>query len=121
MKLLFKKNKLIYYKYGIRNCPCYKNEIEKCYYPGNPTIIKANKNFKDEPEEIIETFHCTFKKYYGPVGIALNELTRKQYEGMLEKNTWCAYPQEDEIKIEYRCYKCNLVVKSETERHKCNI
>lgn len=113
MRLLFRKNKFLSYdKQSGQLCPGFN----KCVHPGS---IGSNKveGFKDEPKRTI--ISCRFKRYIGPCGVALSNYTRAKWEEFERKHTFCWHPDEITRAQEWRCYKCNTLVKSERERHKC--
>lgn len=113
MRLLFKRNKLIsYVKQSGRLCPGFN----KCIHPGSVYSNKIQR-FKDEPETTI--ILCRFRKYMGVYSIPLSKLTKAEWEKIEREHTFCWHPDELTHVHEWRCYKCNALVKSERERHRC--
>ena len=113
MRLLFRRNKLISYdKQSGQIC----TGFDDCLHPGS---VGSNEvqGFKDEPKTTIVL--CRFRKYVGPYGVLLSGYTRAEWEEHERKCTFCWHPEELTYVQEYRCYKCNAIVKSERERHKC--
>lgn len=115
MELLFRRNPLIVTKHSETKCPGY----DGCLHPESVRTLKILTSFKDEPEMFSTSLSCPYKKYYGPSCVIMTEFTRKEYEDMITKNTICTHSDEMITTRNYTCYKCNVTVSSEKERHKC--
>ena len=115
-RLLFRKNKLLHFnRHSGHQCPGY----EKCLHPGSVKENEVNMGLKDEPRiEIIK--YCRYQKYIGPNSVVMSEITKAEYEKMIQENTMCWHHDELKPAEEWRCYKCDGIVKSERERCQCH-
>ena len=115
MELLFHRNPLVVISHSETKCQGYDN----CLHPESVRITKILTSFKDEPKTYNTLQSCPHKDYYGPCCVVMTDFTREEYENMIAKNTICGHPDEKTTTQDYMCYKCNAVVSSEKERHKC--
>lgn len=114
MKLLFKKNKLITYDTSKTHCAGYEN----CLHPESIKRTEVNWGFKDEPNIRID-ISCPYTSYFGAYSLLLSQWTRKEYETYIKEHTSCMHPMEKKTISEWRCYKCNIQVASENDKHDC--
>ena len=98
---------------------CPSTRFENCPYEASKRR-RIPTNFKGEPPTFNEFRYCAHRMYYGPNSLVLIDMTRQEYDNVLDTNTFCCHPDDSVSYSVWRCRKCNHEVSGPRERHDCS-